>query len=230
MGFTSELESAQAEIDSFYRKVSERVPELITPDIKAVVETDLAEAIGFIRTSSVRMDKLINAILKLSREGRRVLAPEPLDMRQLLEGHRQSLAHQLSEREAELVIESAPGLVADRLVVEQIFGNLIENAVKYLSPSRPGRIVVRGSDLGSAVRYEVEDNGRGIEAKDFERIFDLFRRSGVQDQPGEGIGLAHVRALVRRLGGTITVSSNFGEGTAFAVTLPKSVGMNSEAA
>jgi PAS domain S-box-containing protein len=230
MGFTSELESAQAEIERFYRKVAERVPELITPDIRAVVETDLAEAIGFIRTSSVRMDKLISAILKLSREGRRVLAPEPLDMRQLLEGHRQSLAHQLSERGAELVIESAPALTGDRLVVEQIFGNLIENAVKYLKPGRPGRIVVRGSDLGSAVRYEVEDNGRGIEAKDFERIFDLFRRSGVQDQPGEGIGLAHVRALVRRLGGTITVSSRFGEGTAFTVILPKSVGMNSEAA
>jgi PAS domain S-box-containing protein len=230
MGFTSELESAQAEIERFYRKVAERVPELITPDIKAVIETDLAEAIGFIRTSSVRMDKLISAILKLSREGRRVLAPEPLDMRQLLEGHRQSLAHQLSERGAELVIETAPALTGDRLVVEQIFGNLIENAVKYLKPGRPGRIVVRGSDLGSAVRYEVEDNGRGIEAKDFERIFDLFRRSGVQDQPGEGIGLAHVRALVRRLGGTITVSSRFGEGTAFTVILPKSVGMNSEAA
>jgi PAS domain S-box-containing protein len=230
MGFTSELESAQAAIDRFYRRVSERIPELITPDIAAVVETDLAEAIGFIRTSSVRMDKLINAILKLSREGRRVLAPEPLDMRQLLDGHRQSLAHQLSERGAELVIESAPGLTGDRLVIEQIFGNLIENAVKYLKPGRPGRIVVRGSDLGSAVRYEVEDNGRGIEAKDFERIFDLFRRSGVQDQPGEGIGLAHVRALVRRLGGTIAVSSKFGEGTSFTLTLPKSIGMNSEAA
>ena len=53
-------------------------------------------------------------------------------------------------------------------------------------------------------RYEVEDNGRGIDPKDFERVFDLFRRAGVQDQPGEGIGLAHVRALVRRLGGTIS--------------------------
>ncbi|HZB63007.1 MAG TPA: PAS domain-containing sensor histidine kinase, partial [Microvirga sp.] len=230
MGFTSELESAQAEIEQFYKQASEKVPELITPDIKAVIETDLAEAIGFIRTSSVRMDKLINAILKLSREGRRVLAPEPLDMRQLLEGHRQSLAHQLSEREADLVIESAPDLIGDRLVVDQIFGNLIENAVKYLRPGRPGRIVVRGSDVGPAIRYEVEDNGRGIEAKDFERIFDLFRRSGVQDQPGEGIGLAHVRALVRRLGGAITVSSKFGEGTVFTVTLPKPIEMTSEAA
>lgn len=230
MGFTSELESAQAEIRDFYNTVSQRAPELIDREIRAVVESDLAEAIGFIRTSTIKMDKLINAILRLSREGRRILAPEPLDMGQILEAQHQSLAHQLSEHDAELMIEEAPGLVSDRLAVEQIFGNLIENAVKYLAPGRPGRVVVRGSDQGAFVRYEIEDNGRGIDPKDFERVFDLFRRSGSQDQPGEGIGLAHVRALVRRLGGTITVSSTLGEGSVFTVTLPKLLNVNSEAA
>ena len=61
------------------------------------------------------------------------------------------------------------------------------------------------------------DNGRGIAPQDHERIFELFRRSGAQDQPGEGIGLAHVRALVRRLGGEITVQSELGRGTTFQV-------------
>jgi PAS domain S-box-containing protein len=230
MGFTSELESAKAEIDRFYRKVSQADPGLITDDIRAVIETDLNEAIGFIRSSTVKMDKLINAILKLSREGRRVLAPEPISMNQLLEGQRQSVAHQLQERSADLIVESVPDLISDRLAIEQIFGNLIDNAVKYLSPERPGRIVVRGRDLGPSARYEIEDNGRGIDPKDFERIFDLFRRSGAQDQQGEGIGLAHVRALVRRLGGAITVSSRLDEGSTFTVILPKYVSMSSEAA
>jgi signal transduction histidine kinase len=111
-----------------------------------------------------------------------------------------------------------------------VFGNLTDNAVKYLNPGRPGRITVRGQDLGAVVRYEIEDNGRGIDPKDFERVFDLFRRSGVQDQQGEGIGLAHVRALVRRLGGTITVASRVGEGSTFTVVLPKYISMSSEAA
>ena len=57
-------------------------------------------------------------------------------------------------------------------------------------------------------------------AKDHERIFELFRRAGDQTVPGEGIGLAHVRALVRRLGGTITCQSTLGEGTVFRVRLP----------
>jgi PAS domain S-box-containing protein len=230
MGFTSELEGAQAEIERFYRNVQQADPNLIAPDAKAAIEADLPEAIGFIRSSTVKMDKLIRAILKLSREGRRVLAPEPIDMVQLLETQRGSVAHQLHERGAELLIEPVPDLTSDRLAIEQIFGNLIDNAVKYLHSSRAGRIVVRGRNLADNVLYKVEDNGRGIDPKDFERIFDLFRRSGAQDQQGEGIGLAHVRALVRRLGGTISVSSRVGEGSTFTVILPKYISMNSEAA
>jgi signal transduction histidine kinase len=230
MGFTSELEGAQAEIERFYRNVRQTDSNLISPETRAAIESDLPEAIGFIRSSTVKMDKLIRAILKLSREGRRVLAPEPIDMAQLLEAQRHSVAHQLHERSAILLIEPLPDLTSDRLAIEQIFGNLIDNAVKYLHPSRPGRIAVRGRHLGANVIYEIEDNGRGIDPKDFERIFDLFRRSGVQDQQGEGIGLAHVRALVRRLGGTISVSSRLGEGSIFTVVLPSYISMSSEAA
>jgi PAS domain S-box-containing protein len=230
MGFTSELGGAQDEIQRFYRAVQQANPSLISPETRAAIEADLPEAIGFIRSSTVKMDKLIGAILKLSREGRRVLASEPINMVQLLEAQRHSVAHQLHERGAELLIESVPDLTSDRLAVEQIFGNLIDNSVKYLHASRVGRIVVRGRDLGANLLYEVEDNGRGIDSKDFERIFDLFRRPGVQDQQGEGIGLAHVRALVRRLGGTISVSSRLGEGSTFTVILPRYISLSSEAA
>jgi signal transduction histidine kinase len=80
--------------------------------------------------------------------------------------------------------------------------------------------MINGRNIGPEVRYEIVDNGRGIESKDFERIFDLFRRAGAQDRPGEGIGLAHVRAMVRRLGGSITVASQPGVGSTFTVTLP----------
>ena len=66
----------------------------------------------------------------------------------------------------------------------------------------------------------VTDNGRGIDPKDHERIFDLFRRSGRQDRPGEGIGLAHTRALAYRLGGTINVESELGRGAIFRINLP----------
>jgi signal transduction histidine kinase len=84
----------------------------------------------------------------------------------------------------------------------------------------PGDITVRGrTKLGFAI-FEISDNGRGIDPKDHQRIFDLFRRAGAQDRPGQGIGLAHVRTLVRRLGGTMSVQSELNSGSTFTITLP----------
>ncbi len=64
----------------------------------------------------------------------------------------------------------------------------------------PGRIEITATETTSYVTFAVTDNGRGIDSRDKGRVFELFRRSGPQDRPGEGIGLAHVRTLVRRLG------------------------------
>ena len=168
------------------------------------------------------MDRLINAILKLSREGRRNLVPEVLEMTPLVQAIADSVRHQTEAADASIVVEPLPRLDSDRLSVEQIFGNLIDNAVKYLDPSRPGRIVVSGRELANGwVEYSVTDNGRGVSNKDHERIFELFRRSGRQDRPGEGLGLAFVRNSVRRLGGAIELSSTLGEGSTFVLKLPK---------
>jgi signal transduction histidine kinase len=175
------------------------------------------------------MDRLINAILKLSREGRRVLTPEPVDMAALVAGIVASVRHQTTDAGAEIIVQDKlPGLFSDRLVLEQIFGNLIDNAVKYLDPSRPGRIQISARSEAGRLIYEVSDNGRGIDARDHERIFELFRRSGIQDRPGEGIGLAHVRALTRRLGGLIAVRSEFGRGTTFEINLPRVLPIQTE--
>ncbi len=195
---------------------------MLTDDARQAIRVDLPESIGFIRSSTQKMDRLINAILRLSREGRRVIAPEKLDMKSLLNGVADGIRHQASSRAAEIEIESPlPDIVSDRVAVEQIFSNLVENAVKYLAKDRPGLITVRGRAQGDTVIYQVQDNGRGIDPKDHDRVFDLFRRSGTQDQPGEGIGLAHVRALAYRLGGLITCESALDQGATFTLSLPR---------
>jgi signal transduction histidine kinase len=166
------------------------------------------------------MDRLITAILNLTREGRREFEPVRIDTRELIETIATTVAHQASEAEAQIRIEPLPEIISDRLALEQIFSNLIDNALKYLKPGVPGDIAIRGrTKLGFAI-FDVADNGRGIDPKDHERIFDLFRRAGAQDKPGQGIGLAHVRALVRRLGGTMSVSSELHNGSTFTITLP----------
>jgi signal transduction histidine kinase len=166
------------------------------------------------------MDRLISAILNLTREGRRQFEPAQIETRELIEGIVATLAHQAADAQTEIHIEPLPRIVSDRLALEQIFSNLIDNAIKYMKPQIPGKIMIRGrTKLGFAI-FEVIDNGRGIDPKDHQRIFDLFRRAGTQDKPGQGIGLAHVRALVRRLGGTMSVASELNIGSTFTITLP----------
>jgi signal transduction histidine kinase len=221
MGFTSELEAALKPLSGLLDAAEERAPDLVDPAARAAVREDLPEALGFIRSSTQKMDRLINAILKLSREGRRVLAPERVDTQALFAGISDTLEHRRDELGATLEIEPGlPSVVSDRLALEQIFSNLVENAFKYLKPGRPGQVVVRGHVQHGRAVFEIEDNGRGVDPRDHERIFELFRRAGAQDQPGEGIGLAHVRALAYRLGGTVTVDSALDRGSTFRVSLP----------
>jgi signal transduction histidine kinase len=222
LGFTAELEATRERLARFLDDLAAKDETLVSAEADMAVREDLPEAIEFIRSSSERMDRLINAILGLSRQGRRVLQPETLRMDDVLQDIAGSLATLAEERGAEILIETPlPEIRHDRIAIEQIFTNLMENALKYLRAGVPGLVRVRGRTEGDKVLFEVKDNGRGIKEADFQRVFDLFRRSGVQDQPGEGIGLANVRALAYRLGGTVDVSSRFGEGSVFAVTLPR---------
>jgi signal transduction histidine kinase len=219
MGFTTEIEAIKKDI-------LEQLTSLRKDDIEAAkkdvdMSRDFDESLGFIKGSIGKMDRLINSILKLSREGRREFKPEYISMDDLVKSITDNVAHQAADRNIEVTIDPLPPLKSDRLALEQIFSNLVDNAMKYTQPGRPGRVQIRGRADRAQVVYEIEDNGRGIAAEDHQRIFDLFRRAGQQDQPGEGIGLAHVRALVRRLGGYMTLKSQIGEGTTFIVTLPR---------
>ncbi|HEY3746598.1 MAG TPA: HAMP domain-containing sensor histidine kinase, partial [Gemmatimonadaceae bacterium] len=230
MGFTSELEELRGDIFRRIAALAKVAPETV-PALAREVEVELdgkdrqlsddfSEALGFIKSSIAKMDRLISAILNLTREGRRRFEPVRIDTSELIQGVVKTLAHQADEAKSDIRIAPLPPIVSDRLALEQIFSNLIDNAIKYLRPGVPGEIAVRGrTKLGFAV-FEVSDNGRGIDPKDHQRIFELFRRAGTQDKPGQGIGLAHVRTLVRRLGGTMSVASELNQGTTFTVTLP----------
>jgi signal transduction histidine kinase len=222
MGFTSELDTTMKTIQNYMTAEPGRVTEHDLEEAKLAATEDLPEAIGFIRSSTKKMDGLINAILKISREGRRPLKPEPIDVKAMLEATVASIQHQIVEDGGEARIEvSAPRIVSDRMSLEQIVGNLLDNAVKYSAADRPLRLKVTAQRApGNRFTLSVEDNGRGIAEQDFGRVFDLFRRAGTQDKAGEGIGLAHVRTLTRSLGGDISVESELGRGSTFTVDLP----------
>ena len=225
MGFTSELENSVKSLHAFVDKAQPAINpgDPMVEQARLAATVDVPEAIDFIRSSTKKMDGLINAILKLSREGRRQLRPEQVDLNELIRTSAATVQHQLAEAQGEtdLGIEVAT-MVTDKLALEQVIGNLLDNAIKFRAADRPLKIKIRTSfaPLGR-IGIEIADNGRGIAERDLERVFELFRRSGMQDQPGEGIGLAHVRTIVRNLGGDVTVSSVLNEGTSFHVLLPR---------
>ena len=222
MGFTAELEGALKAIQRLTDSLETAPSEDVLKEAQLAAKEDLPEAINFIRSSTRKMDGLINAILKISRDGRRPLQPEPIDLEAVVRASGDAIQHQIAEADGELDVSvNVPNFVSDRFSIEQIIGNLFDNAVKYRDPKRPLKLAVKAFPLNRLkIGIDVIDNGRGIAPADHERVFDLFRRSGLQDKTGEGIGLAQVRSLVRNMGGEIKVKSDLGKGTTFMIRLP----------
>lgn len=188
-------------------------------DVDAAFREDIPEALGFIESSVTRMDSFINAVLKLSRLGRRELSRTSVNMNAVVEEARQSLAHQIEESRINLTVADLPEVVADQTSMEQIVGNLFANALLYLDPDRPGEIEIGGKQDRSAATFWVRDNGRGISEDDAPKVFAPFRRTGKQDVPGEGMGLSYVKTIVRMHGGHIWFESEPDVGTTFFFTI-----------
>ena len=218
-GFSAELKESMETLSPHLQKLLEGMDEAQRNDLSLVLEEDIPEALGFIETSVTRMDGFINSVLRLSRIGRRELAPAPVQVAEFVETCRQSLAHQMEARQVELIVNDLPPVVADPTAMEQIIGNLLTNAVNYLDPQRPGRIEIGAQKTPLGTKFWIKDNGRGISKDDDEKVFAPFRRAGRQDVKGEGMGLSYVRTMVRQHGGQIWFESEPGVGTTFFFTI-----------
>lgn len=219
-GFAGELSSSLNEMQGVFERVAATLEEQERVRINALFRTDVPEAIGFISSSVNRMDALIDAVLKLSRLGHRELIVEPVDTAALVADILGSQAHRLEQRRASVDVGPLPAVEGDRMAIGQLLGNVIDNAVKYLDSSRPGIIRISAEDGGDEVVFHIADNGRGIAPADSDKVFEVFRRAGRQDVPGEGMGLAYVKTMVRRLGGRVWYDSVPGEGTTFHIAVP----------
>jgi signal transduction histidine kinase len=219
MGFAAELRLRCDDIQDEMRLALPHLEEQQRVNITTALERDIPEALTFIDASVTRMDKLIQALLLLSRLGHRALHLELIDMGALVQEVLQALEHQIAQSQVRLSVGALPHVWADRTAMEQIFGNILSNAVNYLSSDRRGEIVVAAERHPTYTTFSVQDNGRGIAAEDIAKVFEPFRRVGKQDVPGEGMGLTYVQTLVRRHGGNIWCRSTLGVGTTFVFTI-----------
>jgi signal transduction histidine kinase len=227
VGFTGELQDSAGSLRALVeRSDAAGTDDPVLKEARVAATELLPEAIGYIRSSTEKMERLISTVLKLAREGRRPLKIEPVDLREVVAGGAAAIQHQLSEASGKIDIQlDVPMIQSDRFSLDLIIGNLLDNAVKYRAKERPLHINVRARPIADdRVEIEIADNGRGIAERDQARVFDLFKRSGTQDQPGEGIGLAYVLAALRNLGGEIGLTSEIGRGTSFRLTMPRTLG------
>jgi signal transduction histidine kinase len=220
-GFTTELKYALDNLATIIDPLISDLEAHEKTELTIALHEDIPEALSFIDSSVNRMNNLINSVLKLSRLGRRELYFETVDMASLIRAILETLAHQLEQRQVSVTIGPLPEVMADRTAMEQIMGNILSNAINYLKPGRPGEIEITAEATPGEIIFHIRDNGRGIAAEDMHKVFELFRRAGKQDIPGEGMGLAYVRTLVRRHGGYIWCDSDLDVGTTFSFTLSK---------
>ncbi len=223
-GFTSELKSALKIAQEAFSKLLSSLDEKERERVVLALEEDVPEALGFIDSSTTRMDRLINAVLKLSRLGHRAMVLAELEMDKVVKTTMDSFALQIEKNNINVIIKPLPSVVADLTSMEQIIGNLLENAIKYRDNSRPGRIEINGERGNDKTIFHVNDNGRGISEADIDKIFEIFSRVGAQDTPGDGMGLAYVKTLVQNHNGAIRCRSKPGEGAQFTFTISNYLG------
>lgn len=199
------------------------VPAAVRERGTVLLDRDVGESIQFIQTAVRRLATIIDALLRLSRIGRVVYEWQQVDVRSVVERVVGALGNTIAQKGAKVVIGELPPVWGDLSALEQIFANLLGNALNYLDPARPGilEISCQNAQANDEWRtYYVKDNGLGIDAEHLPKIFLTFQRLHPEVAPGEGIGLPLVRRVVERHGGRIWVESAVGRGSTFFVRLP----------
>lgn len=221
-GFCGELHRSIDAVLPMLQNILPQLSEIEREILRKEVCQQIPKSLTYITTAAEKMDRMTDAILKLSRLGRREVKIEPIKTRVLVDQCLAPLAHQIKQTGTKVEIGDLPDIIGDRVSIEQIFSNLLDNAVKYLDQSRPGHIIISGSGNDERAQFTVADNGRGIAGEDRHKVFEIFRRAGEVDGiPGEGMGMPYVRSIVKRYGGRIWFESALGKGTSFHFTIAR---------
>ncbi len=218
-GFSGELSKACEQIDEVLH--GEEVPADIQKQLAPLLDEDIPESIGFIRAGTAKMQALLNGLLEVCRVGSAVLQIQALDMNEIMKYIIASMQYQINDSGAELAVDDLPGCIGDTDHVNQVFSNLLTNAVKYLDPDRKGRIHISGRVEDGESIYCVRDNGLGIAPQHQQKVFEIFHRLEPDgDVKGEGLGLTIALRILERHEGRIWVESEPGKGSKFFVSLP----------
>jgi PAS domain S-box-containing protein len=216
-GFNKELD---ASINHLLSVLSDaKIPPKVRKQIMPILTEDIPESIRFILASTSKMDTLLTGLLQLSRVGRQKLTLTRLNMNALVSDILSTLESQIKESKVRIEVSDLPPCKGDLTQINQVFTNLIENAIKYLNANREGRITISGEKQGKRTIYCIEDNGIGIAENHVDKIFEMFHQLD-PSKKGTGLGLTIVKRILDKHGGSIHVESEAEKGSRFYVELP----------
>jgi len=192
----------------------------LSPEIRTLLNQDIPEAIKFILSGVSKIDTLLSGLLRFSRLGRAALRSEKLNMNEMLDTIVKSTEFQIKQNGVTVKVDNLPPCLGDNVQINQVFSNLLSNALKYLHPNRKGNITVLGQVVENRSVYEVIDNGIGVSPAHQAKIFEIFHRLNPAQTEGEGLGLTIAQRVLERQNGKIWIESIPGEGSRFFVCLP----------
>jgi signal transduction histidine kinase len=226
---SAELAAANKELDAFSYSVSHdlRAPLRAVDGYARMLEEDHGERLddegrrmlARVRSGSLQMNRLIEDLLEFSRVGRADLRRLEVDMAALA---REAAALPPEAAHVRVEIGEVPAASGDRVLLGQVWTNLLSNALKYSGKRKDARVEVGARAEAAENVYWVRDNGVGFDPRYAARLFGVFQRlHRAEEFPGTGVGLAIVQRVVTRHGGRVWAESALGEGACFYFSLPR---------
>ena len=219
-GYCNELERSYAKIERMI--LAEQLPDELRDKCKNELAGDSLESLEYIINSAMKMDVLLAGLLKVCRLGCQESEIKRLDMNELIDDVVEGMNYQITEMSVDFRRDDLPECMGDKVQINQVFSNLIDNAIKYMAPERACKIIVSAEIKDDMAVYCVQDNGVGINEDYRERIFDIFHRlDPFGEIAGEGLGLTIVRRIVDMHNGSVWFESEEGKGCRVYVSLPR---------
>ena len=229
---TAELELSNKELEAFSYSVSHdlRAPlrhilgftGLLKDAVQNSEVQDAVYDIEKIRESAESLGELIDDLLNYSRTGRTEIKVRKVKMKEIVLGIKESMIKEDQSRDIEWIVRDIPDAECDENLIRTVWLNMIDNSVKYTSKKDKAVIEIGFEDNDRTCGYYVKDNGAGFDMKYSDKLFGVFQRLHSKNEfPGTGIGLANVRRIISRHGGTVkAVSEGEGKGACFCFILP----------
>ncbi len=226
-----QLEIVNKELESFSYSVSHdlRSPLRAISNYSQMIEDRFAEGmdekfnglLDNIKRNAIKMDSLIDDLLAFARLGKKAIQKQHIDMNEMVQFTYQEI--QTSYKKAELIVEQLPEISADYNLLKQVFVNLLSNAIKYSSKVENPQVHVGSfkDEKKKTIVYFVKDNGAGFDMDYMDKLFGVFQRlHSSKEFEGTGVGLAIVKRIVEKHGGSVWAEAKVNEGATFYFSLP----------